>query len=162
VDRFRLDDNHAEYQVHQRLGGIVGIGNIDAAGNPVESPPILNAKMDKMGNLTYFDPWGNQVPTLYPPPGTAPAEWPPGSGKSFEPPTFFVNPKPGGGFDVVDASGNPLQSPPQIKFDPTYKSKEYFDPWGNQGTDAFIHRRDQRRQNGRRARARRSILLPFL
>jgi hypothetical protein len=68
-------------------------------------------------------------------PGKLPAEWPPGSGQAFTPPVLYVNERPDGGFDVVDASGKPLPSPPLLRLftesgkpgQPAY----YVDPWGN-------------------------------
>lgn len=49
----------------------------DAAGNLIPSPPIVTKAFDPREGYGYFDPWGNQLPTLYPPAGPAPAYWPP-------------------------------------------------------------------------------------
>jgi hypothetical protein len=60
--------------VNPKPGG--GVDVFDAAGNPMPSPPPIFVTTDDKGNPVYSDPWGNRVPTLYPPPGTAPAIWP--------------------------------------------------------------------------------------
>jgi hypothetical protein len=96
------------------------------------TPP--GTKLHLGGELPYpaTDPWGKPVYSLYPPPGKAPVEWPPGSGKTFQPPEMFAHPKPGGGYEFVDADGDPMAAPPGIKLNPGGQLPYVAtDPWGN-------------------------------
>jgi len=109
-----------------------GFEFVDADGNPVTPPP--GTKSHGAGEESYpaTDPWGNPIYSLFPPPGKAPAEWPPGSGKTFQPPEMFAQPKPGGGFEFVDRDGNPVPTPPgtqvHVAGEESYPAT---DPWGN-------------------------------
>ena len=107
---------------------------VDAAGRTVPTPPGI--QINPTGDNLYYpatDPWGNPIYSFYPPPGDAPAEWPPGSGKTFQPPELYALPDPEGGFRFVNRHGNPLPEPPGIQINPTGDNLYYpaTDPWGN-------------------------------
>jgi len=49
-----------------------GFQIVDAAGKPVPAPPEIKETTDAKGNKIFLDPWGDQIQTLYPPPGKTP------------------------------------------------------------------------------------------
>ncbi|MBN2430929.1 MAG: hypothetical protein JXQ27_05610 [Acidobacteria bacterium] len=109
-----------------------GCDFVDADGNPMPTPPGTQTHMAGEHSYLATDPWGNPVYSLYPPPGRAPSEWPPGSGKAFQPPEIFAQPKSGGGFEFVDKDGNPVPTPPGTKTHVAgEESYPATDPWGN-------------------------------
>ncbi|MBI2839842.1 MAG: hypothetical protein HYX75_16130 [Acidobacteria bacterium] len=56
-----------------------GFDVLDPTGKPLPNPPIIEFGVDPdtPDNPAYHGPWGNQVPTLYPPAGPATAYWSP-------------------------------------------------------------------------------------
>jgi hypothetical protein len=114
---------------------------LDADGNPIPIPPGPQIDNTGVPLPVITDPWGNKVTPFYPPPGKAPAEWPPGSGQPFKPPEMygvFTATDNGFDFQLLDAAGKPIPTPPGTQFDVSgFPLPVITDPWGNKVTPFY-------------------------